>query len=209
VTIDAARGCTGGIGYLPLMTTIPAPPQTLSQAGRAAHDLGLAGLLGGSLFGRMALHPAVANISDPRERGEVINAAWRRYGAVNSASLAAVVIGWAGARAREAADVNLTPAERRLARVKDGLVGALVVCGVASAVEGMRFARTAPGGAVPLADGSHPAPETPEPAARLKKRLNVLGALTAGAEIGLVAVNAALAQEGFRRPRVRRRVRLR
>src|SRR3954470_9119767 len=191
------------------MTSIPAPPETLSQVGRAAHDLGLAGLLGGSLFGRMAFHPAVANISDPRERGEVINAAWRRYGAVNSASLAAVVVGWAGARAREASDPNLTPAERRLARVKDGLVGALVVCGLASAVEGMRFARTAPGGAVPLADGSHPAPETPAPAARLKKRLNVLGALTAGAEVGLVAVNAALAQEGFRRPPVRRRVRLR
>jgi hypothetical protein len=191
------------------MTTIPAPPQTLSQAGRAAHDLGLAGLLGGTLFGRLALHPAVANISDPRERGEVVNAAWRRYGAVNSASLAAVVVGWAGARSREAADRNLTPAERRLARAKDGLVGALCVCGLASAVEGMRFARTAPGGAVPMTDGTHPSSETPERAARLKQRLNVLGALTVGAEVGLVAVNAALAQEGFRRPKVRRRVRLR
>jgi hypothetical protein len=190
------------------MTTIPAPPQTLSQAGRAAHDLGLAGLLGGSLFGRMALHPAVASISDPRERGEVVNAAWRRYGAVNSLSLAAVVAGWAGARA-EAADRNLTPAERRLARAKDGLVGALVAFGVASAVDGVRFARSAPGGAVPLADGSHPTADTPAAAARLKRRLNVLGALTIGAEVGLVAVNAALAQEGFRQPKVRRRVRLR
>ena len=71
------------------MPTIPAPPKSLSQAGRAAHDLGLAGLLGGVLFGRMALHPAVAAISDPRERGEVVNAAWRRYGTVNSLSLAA------------------------------------------------------------------------------------------------------------------------
>ena len=50
------------------MTTIPAPPKTLSQVGRAAQDLGLAGLLGGTLFGRMALHPAVASISDPSER---------------------------------------------------------------------------------------------------------------------------------------------
>jgi len=188
---------------------IPAPPQPLSQAGRAAHDLGLAGLLGGVLFGRMALHPAVAAISDPRERGEVVNAAWRRYGTVNSLSLAAVVAGWAGARAAEAADPNLTPAERRLARVQDGLVGALVVSGLASAVEGVRFARTAPGGAVPLADGAHPSPETPDAAAHLKRRLNVLGAVTMAAEVGLVAVNAALAQEGFRRPKVRRRVRLR
>jgi len=80
---------------------------------------------------------------------------------------------------------------------------------VASAVEGVRFARTAPGGAVPLADGAHALPETPDGAARLKRRLNALGAVTMAAEVGLVAVNAALAQEGFRRPKARRRVRLR
>jgi hypothetical protein len=187
------------------MTTIPAPPKTVSQVGRAAQDLGLAGLLGGTLFGRMALHPAVASISDPRERGEVVNAAWRRYGTVNSLALGAVVVGWAGARA---ADRNLIPAERRLARVKDGLVGALVLSGVASAVEGVRFGRSAPHGAVPLEDGSHAAPDASDSATRLKARLNVLGAVTMAAEVGLVAVNAALAQENFRRPAVRRRVRL-
>src|SRR3954464_3428145 len=191
------------------MTTIPAPPKTMSQVGRAAQDLGLAGLLGGTLFGRMALHPAVASIRDPRERGEVVNAAWRRYGFVNSASLAAVTLGWVGARAAEAADRNLAPAERRLARVKDGLVGALVLSGLASAVEGVRFSRSAPHGAVPLEDGSHAAPDASVSAARLKARLNALGAVTMAAEVGLVAVNAALAQEGFRRPPVRRRVRLR
>ena len=188
------------------MTTIPAPPQTLSKVGRAAHDLGLAGLLGGTLFGRMALHPAVAAISDPRERGEVVNDAWRRYGTVNSLSLAAVVAGWASARAADASDRRLTPAERRLARVKDVLVAAVVVCGAASATEGVRFAGSAPGGAVPLTDGAHPSPETPKRAARLKRRLNVLGGLTMAAEVGLVAVNAALAQEGFRRPALRRRL---
>ena len=186
------------------MTTIPVPPKTLSQVGRAAQDLGLAGLLGGTLFGRMALHPAVASISDPRERGEVVNAAWRRYGTVNSLSLGAVTAGWVGARLAEASDRNLTPAERRLARVKDGLVGALVVSGVASAVEGVRFARSAPGGAVPLEDGSHAAAAASDGSTRLKKRLNVLGAVTMAAEVGLVAVNAALAQENFRRPPARR-----
>jgi hypothetical protein len=120
------------------MTKIPAPPETLSQVGRAAHDLGLAGMLGGTLFGRMALHPAVTSISDPRERGEVVNAAWKRYGLVNSLGLGAVTAGWAGARAAEAADRNLSPQERRLARAKDGLVATVFVCGVASAVEGMR-----------------------------------------------------------------------
>jgi hypothetical protein len=188
------------------MTSIPASPETRRQVGRAAHDLGLAGLLGGTLFGRMALHPAVASISDPRERGEVVNAAWRRYGFVNALALAAVTGGWAGAR--PASDARPTPAELRLVRAKDGLVGALVLCGVASAVEGMRFARSAPGGAVPLADGAHPSAETPEAAARLKRRLNALGAATLTAEVGLVAVNAVMAQSAASSGRRRRRPRV-
>src|SRR5918992_1641870 len=169
------------------MTRIPAPPETMSQVGRAAHDLGLAGLLGGYLFGRMALHPAVASISDARERGEVVNAAWRRYGVINSLSLAAVVAGWAGARAAEAADANLSQRERRLARAKDALVASVFACGTASAIEGVRFSRQAPHGAVPLADGTHPGPDTPPAAARLKRRVNALGLATMASEAGLVA----------------------
>ena len=91
----------------------PASALPLSQAGRAAHDLGLAGLLGGNLFGRLALHPSVTEISDQEERGKVVNAAWRRYGTVNSLSLLAVTTGWAGARAAEARDHRLSPEERR------------------------------------------------------------------------------------------------
>src|SRR5512144_1238704 len=125
------------------MPSISAPPIVLSQVGRAAHDAGLAGLLGGNLFGRFALHPSVTEIADPRERGKLVNAAWRRYGAINSLSLLAVTAGWAGARLDEAAD-RLTPAERRLARAKDVLVGVVAVTGLATAAEGMRFARTAP-----------------------------------------------------------------
>jgi hypothetical protein len=186
------------------MASIPAPPVPLSQVGRAAHDIGLAGLLGGNLFGRLALHPSVTQISDRSERGKVVNAAWRRYGLVNSASLAAVLAGWAGARAGEAAPSRLSPAERRLALAKDVLVGVVAVTGVATGVEGMRFAQQAPGGAVPLADGDHAAPEASESQRRAKRRLNVLGLASLTAELGLVGVNAALAQQGFRRPPRRR-----
>src|SRR4051795_1513348 len=105
------------------MASIPAPPLALSQVGRAAHDLGLAGLLGGNLFGRLALHPSVTSISDERERGTLVNAAWRRYGTINSLSLLAVAGGWAGARAAEAEDRRLSPPERRLARGKGGVGG--------------------------------------------------------------------------------------
>jgi len=180
------------------------PSVPLSQVGRAAHDAGLAGLLGGNLFGRLALHPAVTAISDQRERGKVVNAAWKRYGAVNSLSLLAVMSGWAGARAAEARDDRLSPAERRLARAKDVLVGVVAVTGAATAVEGVRFSRDAPGGAVPLRDGDHTAEGAPPVAARRKRRLNALGAASLAAELALVGVNSALAHQNFRRPPARR-----
>jgi hypothetical protein len=186
------------------MAPLPAPPLALSQLGRAAHDAGLAGLLGGNLFGRFALHPSVTELADPAERGKLVNAAWRRYGAINSLSLLAVTTGWVGARLNEAADRRLSPGERRLARAKDVLVGVVAVTGLATAAEGMRFAKTAPGGAVPLRDGDHAADEASEAARRSKRRVSALGALSLASETGLVAVNAALNQRNFRRPPARR-----
>ena len=180
--------------------------EATSSLGRALSDLGLAGLLGGQLFGRIALHPAVTAISSPQERGEVVNAAWRRYGAVNGAGLVAVTAGWLAARHGEVRDRNLVGRERALARTKDRLVGALVVSGAASAIEGVRFARSAPDGAVPLEDGDHTTAQAPDDARRRKRRLSVLGMTTIATEIGIVAVNAALSQVNFRRSPVRRRL---
>jgi hypothetical protein len=136
-----------------------------------------------------------------------VNAAWQRYGAVNGLSLIAVTAGWIGARATEARPALLSERERRLSLAKDGLVAAVTVGGLATALAGIRFARQAPDGAVPLATGSRPAPETTREAARLKRTLDRLGALTTAAEVGLVAVNAALAQTAHTRPRLRRRLR--
>ena len=176
----------------------------MSQVGRAAHDLGLAGLLGGNLFGRLALHPSVTAISDERERGKVVNAAWRRYGTVNSLSLLAVMSGWAGARAGEAATSRLSPAERRLARAKDVLVGVVAVTGVATAVEGVRFSREAPGGAVPLRDGDHTADGAPPEAAPPQAPPQRARRREPRGRGALVGVNAALGQQNFRRPPARR-----
>jgi uncharacterized membrane protein len=79
------------------MAQIRIPSDTVSSAGRAAHDAGLRALLGGNLYGRVAMHPALAGVGDTSERGKVVNRAWRRYGWIHSASLLAVVAGWAGA----------------------------------------------------------------------------------------------------------------
>lgn len=176
------------------------PSVPLSNVGRLAQDAGMAGLLGGTLFGRLALHPSVVEISDPTERGKVVNAAWRRYGFVNTVSLAAVLAGWIGARSDEASDRRLSPEERRLARAKDAMVAAVAVTGLASMVEGMRFARSAPDGAVPLRDGDHTMGFASPRQKRTKRLLNILGIANLTADAGLVAVNAALDQRSNRRP---------
>lgn len=181
----------------------------ISSLARAAHDAGLAALLGGNLFGRWAMHPALADLSDERERGQVVNHAWRRYGTVNSLGLAAVVAGWLGARSGETQDRWLSPRERRLARAKDVTVLAVAVTGVASAVEGVRFGRMAPGGAVPLSDGNEPSLATPLRAARAKRALKALGGASAVAQLTLLGLEAALAQASYRRPPARRLLRRR
>ena len=140
---------------------------------RAAQDVGIALLFGGNLFGRRAMHPALEWVSSPEERGKVVNEAWRRYGVFNSLGLAGVVGGWALERSGPVGP-------------RDVAVAAVAVTGVASAIEGVRFGRSAPGGAVPLESGSAPSASTPEPAARSKKLLNALGQASALAELALL-----------------------
>ena len=197
------------LGYGGAMARIRISSDAISSAGRAAHDAGLGALLGGNLYGRIAMHPALAGIGEKSERGKVVNRAWQRYGWVNSAALLAIVAGWAGARVNEAHPSSRSSRERALARGKDAAVAAVAVTGVATALTGIRFARSAPDGAVPLEDGNTPAPETPADAARLKRRLNALGTANVAAVLSLVGVNAALAQANLRRPPARRLLRRR
>ncbi len=155
------------------------------------------------------MHPALEDISEPSERGRVLNRAWRRYGTVNSLALFTLLAGWLPARGNEAAPRWLSPQERRLAVAKDVAMGAVVVSGLATAVSGIGFAQQASGGAVPMDSGSQPGRETPPRAARLKPAVNALSAVSLLADVALVAINASLAQLNFRRPPLRRLLRRR
>lgn len=183
----------------PAAVTAISRPSLSPAAAQIAQDTALAALLGGNLFGRLAMHPALAGVSDKQERGKVLNQAWRRYGTVNSTALAALVAGWATARRDESGPLWTSPSRRRLILTKDIAVGAVVATGLASAAGGVGFARQAPGGAVPMDSGSSPAAETPGRAASLKHVVNVLGGLNLAAEVALVAVNASLGRGAARR----------
>jgi hypothetical protein len=147
---------------------------------RAAQDLAVAALLGGNLFGRVALNPALEDVSDKSERGRVLNRAWQRYGNINSLALLTLVSTYVPGRLRG----QTGPGPR------DVILGAVVITGVASAVGGVGFAHQAPGGAVPLQTGSEAALETPDRAAKLKGAVNALGALNLAAEVALLALDA-------------------
>jgi hypothetical protein len=147
---------------------------------RVAQDLAVAALLGGNLFGRVALNPALEDVSNKSERGRVLNRAWRRYGNINSAALLTLVATYVPGRLRG----QTGPGPRDMA------LGAVVVTGLASAAGGVGFAQQAPGGAVPLESGSEAAPETPDRAAKLKSAVNALGALNLAAELALLAIDA-------------------
>jgi hypothetical protein len=175
-------------------------PDALANATRAAHDVGLAAWLGGSMFGKFALNPALEEISSHAERGSVSNAAWNGYNPINAVGLGTAAVSWAAARATEANDGELTGRERVLSRAKDGLMGGAVLTGLLSGVQGARLARQAPDGAVPIETGTEPATDTPPAAAKIQRSLGVLGTLNIAAGVALVAVNAILAQTSHSRP---------
>jgi hypothetical protein len=177
---------------------------TLAQSARAAHDWGLASWLGGSMFGQLALNPAVAKIDDKRERGKVVNAAWNGYNVINAISLGSVALGWFASRVTETRPDRLTSEERSLALAKDGLTLLALGTGVASAVQGARLARQEPEGAVPIERGTKPAQETPPAAAKAQRTLAGLGVTNIASGVGLVVVNALIAQRDHSRPPLRR-----
>jgi len=180
---------------------------TLSTAGRAAEVTGLAAIIGGNLFARAGMHPALREVSDPAERGKVVNAAWRRYGTIESLSLVALITGWAVSRPGEADRRSLSERERMLGTAKDAAVATVALTGVAAGIQGMRFSGMEPEGAVPLEDGSKAGENASLNESRAKRRLNLLGAVHLASALTLVGVNAALAQAGATQDAGRRRCR--
>lgn len=176
----------------------------LQNAGRIAHDVGLATWFGGQVFGKFALNPVVRVIDDEPTRGKVVNSGWFTF---NPVGLAGLLVGGGVhyvARQTEVADRNLRPVERQIARAQDVLVGVSALLTVATGVQGARLARQAPDGAVPIADGTTPAASTPPQAASLQRSINALGNGTLLAGAGLLITNALLDRVAFTDPPKRR-----
>lgn len=112
----------------------------LSSAAWVAHDLGLAAAVGGALFGKTALSPAVHQLRNAKWREKVNEDAWSRYSPIMLAAHAAVAVPWIVGR------TMLTGKEaggtaRSLTRAKDILVGVGVVTAIANVVIGKLMQR--------------------------------------------------------------------
>ena len=167
----------------------------LSTAAWVAHELGLATSLGGLLFGKLALNPNLEVLENKSERGKLLNKTWNRYNAVNAASVGTAIATWLIGRSAISGNAALDEEANNLVRTKDALLATAAATGLASIVSGLQLARQAPDGAVPIDSGVSPAPEMPDEAARLLRRVNVLGNVNIAVLGGVIAVSTILSMK--------------
>ena len=167
----------------------------LTTAAWVAHELGLAASFGGVLFGRAALNPNLEAIESKPDRGKVLNKTWNRFNAVSAVSTGTAIATWLAGRGAISGNAALDDEANNLVRTKDALLATAAVTGLASIISGLQLSRQAPDGATPLDSGSTPAPEMSEEAARLLRRVNVLGNVNLAVLGGVIAVSTLLSQK--------------
>jgi hypothetical protein len=174
---------------------------TLSTVAWAAHDVGLATAVGGTLYGRAALEPALHEIADPIERDRVATAAWQRFSWLNLAAHGVIAATWfVGRSMLSGREVSGTA--RRLTRIKDGLVVASLVTGIGTAVLGRMLGACARRGEGPaqVREAGGTARDS-ERTVALQRAVGGLGIANLIANIATLGITAALAMEGSRSPR--------
>ena len=161
----------------------------------ALHDLGLATSLGGNLYGRMAMHPAVRTVSDPYERGELVHDAWRRFNRVNLLSHVVFASTWLVGR-RMLSGRSIDRRTRILVGIKDALIATSLISGITSIIAGERGIRD------PRTGQPAPIDESGNVDARESRRAKVAERITKGAGIfnlltlaGIIGITATLAMK--------------
>jgi uncharacterized membrane protein len=164
----------------------------LSSAAWIAHDVGLATAIGGTLFAREALHPALREgIVDPQARDRVADSAWRRFSWVNLAAHGAMAATWfTGRTMLSGREVDRT--SRPLTIVKDALIVASVATGIASVVIGRVL-----GAKARATQGL----EDREKTETLRRAVGAVGIVNLAANLAILGVTTALAMEAAKSPK--------
>jgi uncharacterized membrane protein len=159
----------------------------LSSAAWIAHDVGLATAIGGTLFGREALHPALREgIDDQQERDRIADAAWRKFSWVNLVAHGAMAATWFAGRAMLSGR-EVTRVSRPLTVAKDALIGASLLTGVASVVIGRMLGRRVQRQQASL--------EEREKVETLRRAVGAVGLVNMAANIGILGVTTALSMQ--------------
>ncbi|MDQ3365286.1 MAG: hypothetical protein M3680_07655 [Myxococcota bacterium] len=107
----------------------------LTSAAWIAHDVGLATAIGGTLFGKQALHPALSEVESERDRARLADVAWRRFSWINLAAHGVVAVTWFVGR-KMLTGREVSPLSRQLTVAKDAMIAVSLVTGVASVILG-------------------------------------------------------------------------
>lgn len=168
----------------------------LSTAAWAAHEVGLATAIGGTLYGRAALEPALDEITSPDERDRVSADAWKRFSWINLAAHGVIAATWFAGRAMLSGR-EVTSTARSLTKVKDGLIIASLLTGVSSNVFGRMLGKRVEEGLGPeeVKDRANIGTEAKKSFA-LQRVVGSLGLANLVTNIAILGVTTVLAMEG-------------
>lgn len=158
----------------------------LSSAAWIAHDVGLATALGGTLFGREALHPALREgIDDQLDRDRVADSAWRRFSWINLAAHGAMAATWFAGRSMLSGR-EVSRKARPLTVAKDALITASLATGLASVVLGRLLGRRV---------RNQVTLEQRERVETLRRAVGATGLVNLFANIGILGITTALSMQ--------------
>jgi hypothetical protein len=168
----------------------------LSTAAWAAHEVGLATAIGGTLYGRTALQPALDVITSPDERDRVSADAWKRFSWINLAAHGVVAATWFVGRSMLSGR-EVTSEARTLTKVKDGLIVASLLTGIGCNVFGRMLGKRIEEGLGPeeIKDRAG-AQEEAKKSFGLQRLVGTLGLANLATNIAILGVTTVLAMEG-------------
>jgi hypothetical protein len=159
---------------------------------RTMHDLGLGAWFGGSLMGALAIERAAAAASDPQERIQIVNEAWRSWQPVQAAAIGAFALGGVlitiGNRGRLGAQRGVG----RTSLIKTAVAAVTVGATMYARRLGSQLSEYDD---VPVESGNTPSEETPEEVASIQRRLKVVQWAVPAHVAALIAVSAKMGEQ--------------
>ena len=134
------------------------------------HDAGAAAWFGGSLMGATSLNAAAAELDDPRQRARASTAGWSRWAPVNTAAVAAHLIGGTGLLLTDSHRIATQEGVGRSTAIKTLATGAALGTAAWSAVLNRKMAAA---GDVPVRGATEPGAGTPPDVAKTMRQLKV------------------------------------